>query len=1029
MDQATTTINNDDNHNTEEQEGRRKNRWWEKPYQTSLRNTFTDVAGTAHRIVADLDNFYNKMMTSYSADSDARWMTKLDAVQTELTSRNAYLAPLLEEYEQRKHDLDLLFMAGGSSSRPRAWRMSTKTPRSDSMLEKLLDMVVFFDTNVQQRTADLFLADDVRGSAAHTAFFERDGLMANERERLEAIQPFVHFANGSRAARALSALFEELSGAVRVFVRFNENVTASDEVLGINRTMANKGRFTLESDILWPSNTLHSFGPFYDVAVTRNPKQQEQNNNRSYAQNNLNVKELAAAIDRGCNLCLFTYGYSGSGKTFTLFGNLFDEKQQQQQQQHLGPNAGCVFFLVAALVARGYKVRMHGVDTVYGYLQRASSDNEVYDRQRFEATRKSTKIAGTIEVSDEKDMGVFMNQVRDQMNPHFQRAARLVDEGVDNFIKTTPNNIQSSRGFMIVSFDVLRQQQSGQPPRRLCIVDTAGNEDPLDLLMSMSPLSYIPSVENSFHPPFFMRTTPLQPQASVHRNRSTAAALLPTRSSAAPSSSSSSLISQQKSLQSAQSTAITTSDLSDARQPLPASNLLATSSYAYNNVVINRVCNQIIQNMKSTMTKLATLKSSLNDDYFGKVNDRAVRNGIKQLIMYLKREQQRQPPSSGNTKAESVVPAISASLDLVCTLACLIMFIHDVLTKKPKLNTSYGHILRHVVYVMMLCQDDNKTQGAIDDVIKAGSVDHATWDGFMSEDKGKGMGSTNEWVGVIKKKLVGEGRDKHHGAFFYPMWNEIGGKPVVSIGVDTAKFTAMCREFVAKVVWPVKERAKGEWYTLFKEALKKRQVEKASQLSLSKFLEENSDIMELSTSSTSPSLQLVKLGHNDVISIPASLQSVDVKLKFPLPPTSDNNSSSGGGGGNLAVVKPEYVERIIREGYFINQANAELMTFLEDRITTGQGRASPGQGRPPPCERENSVFYLEEYDIFSRTICKQAGSPSATTLVDTIRQLMETPSALATKYILVTALRKEREGKFRLGAIDTVRLVEKLKST
>ena len=122
----------------------------------------------------------------------------------------------------------------------------------------------------------------------------------------------------------------------------------------------------------------------------------------------------------------------------------------------------------------------------------------------------------------------------------------------------------------------------------------------------------------------------------------------------------------------------------------------------------------------------------------------------------------------------------------------------------------------------------------------------------------------------------------------------------------------------------------------------------------------------------------------------------------------------------------DYLLRIIQEGFFINQANAELVEFLRQKkegdIVTNE----------ESCDIQKSDFYFDNYNKFNditKVLSKKYGKTckTYTGLVEVLKEKFE--EGATAKYIMLCNVRREEDIKFRNGAFDTLKLVEHLKST
>ena len=159
---------------------------------------------------------------------------------------------------------------------------------------------------------------------------------------------------------------------------------------------------------------------------------------------NTHFRPLFQTAIIGKNICVFGYGYSGSGKTFTLLGN--------------SKRGGIITFMVDDFIASGYTIVLSNAKEYYG------SPREVQYVEMVKINIISPgQIKGTKELLD------FLNRVESE------RKAR-------GRIKATPFNPESSRSHLILQFDVIKD---GNPLGRITFMDLGGRENPIEIYDSL----------------------------------------------------------------------------------------------------------------------------------------------------------------------------------------------------------------------------------------------------------------------------------------------------------------------------------------------------------------------------------------------------------------------------------------------------------------------------------------------------------------------------------------------------------------
>jgi dihydroxyacetone kinase DhaKLM complex PTS-EIIA-like component DhaM len=254
--------------------------------------------------------------------------------------------------------------------------------------------------------------------------------------------------------------YEQISGAVRVYLRTKDVVDGQpvnvrddkdggeyDDTNGIIKHYATN---TISLDL---DGTAHKFGPFYNVVKTGMANQQIVDENVINVENLVSIFKKAEASGTSQNMVLFTYGFSGSGKTFSLFGTPGDKN-------------GIWEHMSKHMTQGGLTVHFAGYKKIYGYMSQ-------------KALNKANVQSKTYQSFD-----AFLNQ---------ELFVNGDTSDVEAFIKSTPNNKASSRGFLIMRFTV--KNLVGKELGNIGLVDMAGNEDPYDLMVRLLPTLEWPSAD------------------------------------------------------------------------------------------------------------------------------------------------------------------------------------------------------------------------------------------------------------------------------------------------------------------------------------------------------------------------------------------------------------------------------------------------------------------------------------------------------------------------------------------------------
>lgn len=199
------------------------------------------------------------------------------------------------------------------------------------------------------------------------------------------------------------------------------------------------------------------FGRFYSIIT-------KQNSIDDILENSFNIETLMEQLkttnkDIG-NVLLYTFGYSGSGKTTILFNK--DTKLR----------SGILWKLLDVLRDNGFIIELEKSMKLYGTLESDDGVNCYFkDNYKTITKNKNSNVSNIKSTSNE----VIEKQYNDD-----------ITNTTDEFIKSTPNNPRSSRGFYILKFNI--QYKNDMATRKtLGFIDMAGNEDPYDIHGTMLP--------------------------------------------------------------------------------------------------------------------------------------------------------------------------------------------------------------------------------------------------------------------------------------------------------------------------------------------------------------------------------------------------------------------------------------------------------------------------------------------------------------------------------------------------------------
>jgi phosphohistidine phosphatase SixA len=236
---------------------------------------------------------------------------------------------------------------------------------------------------------------------------------------------------------------EDINGLVRIFVRVKGGTLNKPPTLTpltystkVEEALGNKTLTLTNSNTTPP--TIRTYSPFYDVFT------QDKNNDEIFKEINLTLKQV---LD-GYHIALFGYGYSGSGKTYTLLNS--------PNNDPLNNDLGVLIRAVKYYITKGLTVKVTKISELYnntynfiGKIQEGSS-----------STIPINKYSDRI-ISSDDDFTTILNEI-------------FKERKQSGRIKATINNKESSRGHLFITLDIGGKGQ-------ITVCDMAGREDPLEI--------------------------------------------------------------------------------------------------------------------------------------------------------------------------------------------------------------------------------------------------------------------------------------------------------------------------------------------------------------------------------------------------------------------------------------------------------------------------------------------------------------------------------------------------------------------
>jgi len=267
--------------------------------------------------------------------------------------------------------------------------------------------------------------------------------------------------------------YEDIRGAVRVYLRLNEicKPTASKCISGLetNRSSLNK-----LLDINYSTNTVKNrntgevYSGFYSIY---NTKYGENSNKQMYDQPGPGQEPLKGIFDQlrnGYSNFLFGYGFSGSGKSYSLFG--------------AGKNLGIVQYGLADLLRDGYNISLKYAFDIYGQISYDIVDGLsinsklVHYTKTYEQDPMYKRFYTYLQDGNPKNYPIL--NIIDSINDIDSIVSSITKIRIENKnIKATINNPESSRGHLFLTFQIEKDGLMSY----ITIIDMAGIEDPIKI--------------------------------------------------------------------------------------------------------------------------------------------------------------------------------------------------------------------------------------------------------------------------------------------------------------------------------------------------------------------------------------------------------------------------------------------------------------------------------------------------------------------------------------------------------------------
>jgi hypothetical protein len=261
------------------------------------------------------------------------------------------------------------------------------------------------------------------------------------------------YSNFLKLVPKLVNLYEDMKGAVRILIRLN-NITNSliklDDYIKID--YENKTLISERSKI-----NVRGIYAIYDNLTNKQmyldpPYKQEA------------LKGIFDQLRDGYSNFIFGYGYSGSGKTYTLYGK--------------NENIGIIQFGLNDLINDNYRVELIYAFDIYGLMNYTTSSGLVVESSIIHYIMPNDEFNKHVDTNISINAKIIDPTRIDKKNLYdvFDKLNEFRKE--NKSIKETINNPESSRGHLFLTFQITKNDKISY----LTVIDMAGIEDPIAII-------------------------------------------------------------------------------------------------------------------------------------------------------------------------------------------------------------------------------------------------------------------------------------------------------------------------------------------------------------------------------------------------------------------------------------------------------------------------------------------------------------------------------------------------------------------
>ncbi len=270
----------------------------------------------------------------------------------------------------------------------------------------------------------------------------------------------------SKYNTTLTNLYEDLSGAVRVYIRIKPSIEKTISTDGKDVSILCNGKY---------NNFTNFYKVFNDTDTNLDIYTGEHGDtsdatfyiNTSQIENENSFYSLFSQISSGYSIVLFGYGYSGSGKTFSLLGNMKEE-----------------FGLLHYALANLKGVRKIKLKNCFEQYYSNVNINFNHIKGKIINLIKEIPSLRTFSRNENEEISKLLPNwinIDDILPEHINDILKVIQQHRLNKkrIKATPNNPESSRSHLYLIFSI--EFDNGNIGH-FTIIDSAGRESPQDIM-------------------------------------------------------------------------------------------------------------------------------------------------------------------------------------------------------------------------------------------------------------------------------------------------------------------------------------------------------------------------------------------------------------------------------------------------------------------------------------------------------------------------------------------------------------------